>query len=496
MQSNALNEEPTDRPETTIPSLPPSISHRLYISHFLSTWNSRVFEFGAVLYLASIFPGTLLPISLYALTRGASAIGFSPLVGRCIDRGDRLSVVRGSIVSQRLAVAASCIILWVLAKGYAEQSLHRGLLLAVLAVLACVEKLGSIMNFIAVEKDWVVVIARDDEEILKGLNSRMRRIDLVCKLAGPLVIALIDGVSTKVAILVNFTMNGLSIFMEYFAIARVYKMDTGLQTPKQVSLGEAEDEETDHDALITNPAQDNNTIKRVLHQPWQGLRFYFKHRAFLPSFAGALLYFTVLSFSGQMITYLVSVGYTSFHIAAARTGSVAFEISATVISPVVMSKIGPIRAGIWFLSWQSLSLLSATAVFWGVKSGMFAATVLVIGTILSRIGLWGFDLSSQIIVQEEVEPTYRGTFSSIEASFQNAFELCSYAATIIFSRPEQFQWPVLMSCLAVVCAGTLYALFVRSRRGHLFHLPMCIEVKTSRGAGVVDSSRVRYERLA
>ncbi|KAJ3979583.1 hypothetical protein F5890DRAFT_908922 [Lentinula detonsa] len=38
----------------------------LYISHFLSTWNSRVFEFGAVLYLATIYPGTLLPMSIYA----------------------------------------------------------------------------------------------------------------------------------------------------------------------------------------------------------------------------------------------------------------------------------------------------------------------------------------------------------------------------------------------------------------------------------------------
>ena len=246
----------------------------------------------------------------------------------------------------------------------------------------------------------------------------MRRIDLVCKLAGPLVIALIDGVSTKVAILVNFAMNALSIIVEYFAIARVcahapeneyqininqvYKMDPGLQTPKRASSPGAE--ATDHDALITNSTPTNRAIKNVMHQPWQDLKFYLKHRAFLPSFACALLYFTVLSFSGQMITYLVSVGYTSFHIAAARTGSVAFEISATLISPVVMSKIGPIRAGIWFLSWQSLTLVGATAVFWSVKSGMFAATGLVVGAILSRVGLWGFDLSSQIIVQE-VRPT-------------------------------------------------------------------------------------------
>ena len=53
-----------------------------------------------------------------------------------------------------------------------------------------------------------------------------------------------------------------------------------------------------------------------------------------------------------------------------------------------------------------------------------------------------------------------------------------------------------MSCMAVVSAGTLYATFVRSRRGHLFHLPMCLDLKTSRGLGVGDGSRVRYERLA
>jgi hypothetical protein len=77
--------------------VPARITRRLYASHFLSTWNTRVFEFGAVLYLASIFPGTLLPMSVYALTRGTSAILFSPAVGQYIDTGNRLQVVRLSI---------------------------------------------------------------------------------------------------------------------------------------------------------------------------------------------------------------------------------------------------------------------------------------------------------------------------------------------------------------------------------------------------------------
>ena len=49
----------------------------------------------------------------------------------------------------------------------------------------------------------------------------MRRIDLICKLAGPFAISIIEGISTEKAILVNLTMNVVSIFVEYYAIANV-----------------------------------------------------------------------------------------------------------------------------------------------------------------------------------------------------------------------------------------------------------------------------------
>lgn len=73
------------------------ICRRLYISHALSTWNSRLFEFGAFLFFATIYPKTLLPASVYALARAASAALLSPWLGRYIDRADRLQAVRLSI---------------------------------------------------------------------------------------------------------------------------------------------------------------------------------------------------------------------------------------------------------------------------------------------------------------------------------------------------------------------------------------------------------------
>ena len=49
----------------------------------------------------------------------------------------------------------------------------------------------------------------------------MRRIDLACKLLSPLSIALIDGFSPRLALLVIFITNLISVFIEYIAIAKV-----------------------------------------------------------------------------------------------------------------------------------------------------------------------------------------------------------------------------------------------------------------------------------
>lgn len=124
--------------------VPRAISLRLYLSHFLSTWNSRLFEFGAALFLTSVFPGTLLPVSIYSLVRNACYILFAQPLGQWINTGNRLNIVRTSIVGQRISVAASCAFLLILdLKG--SQLGHRkdDGIFAVIVLLAVVEKLCS-----------------------------------------------------------------------------------------------------------------------------------------------------------------------------------------------------------------------------------------------------------------------------------------------------------------------------------------------------------------
>ncbi|CAN6674758.1 hypothetical protein TRVA0_064S00122 [Trichomonascus vanleenenianus] len=459
--------------------IPSAITRRIYVSHFLSTWNFRGFEFGAVLFLASIFPGTLFPMSCYALIRSASAIFLAPALGRYIDQGNRLTVVRVSIIYQRLAIVLSCAIFWImLTQSKKLSNAVSFVLLALNVVLACVERLCSTMNTVSVERDWVVVIAGSNKSILRKLNSQMRRIDLFCKLASPLIIALIAGISTQMAILVSLGINAVSMVVEYVLIARVYQLIPALAESRMLST--YADSVTDNSSLASS-------IAKHIGSAVDNLRIYASQNAFLPSLSLSILYLTVLSFGGQMVTYLLAAGYTSAIVGIVRVGSSVCEMSATWMAPWLMKKIGPIRAGLWFLSFQMICLGFAVLAFWRLSTPVMAASALVIGTALSRIGLWGFDLSAQIIIQEEVQPEYRGTFSTTEAALQNFFELCAGASTIMFSRPVEFKYPAIISIGAVYIAGVLYAKFVRDRRGHLLHVLDCVKSR--------DKLRQGYQQI-
>ena len=141
---------------------------------------------------------------------------------------------------------------------------------------------------------------------------------------------------------------------------------------------------------------------------FKSLYDYSQHTVFLPSLALSLLYLTVLSFSGQMIIYLLSVKgpdgrrptFPTTSIGLLRSLAVILEMLATWLAPAVMKKVGPTRAGLWAISWQLIFSWIAVSMNWDVMPAYISAWLLVSGVILSRVGLWSFDLCVQVIVQE------------------------------------------------------------------------------------------------
>ncbi|KAH6642848.1 hypothetical protein C7974DRAFT_386263 [Boeremia exigua] len=452
---------------------PKPLLYRLYVSHTLSTWNARTFEFGAVIFLATIFPGTLFFASCYALFRSAIAAALGSWIGSLVDSKNRLYVVRQSILWQRISVALSCLVLAALLVGNPSNGLVLYGLFGLVTALAGVEKLAFVANTVAVERDWAIVVSDSLGVERQELNSTMRRIDLVCKLIAPLGIGLLDGYSTKVAIWVVFGQNAISVLVEYFAIAQVYSA-----VPE---LGHGKDQRNTNETpqspggTRTDPSRSTLNFIRDNVGPWKD---YFQNPAFLASFSLSLLYLTVLSFASQMTTYLLTLGFTSTHVSIMRLIAVILELSATCAAPLLMSKIGAVRSGLWFINEQLITIMVAISFFAAMTSETHlkvAGLALVGGVALSRLGLWGFDLCVQYLVQEDAPEATRGSFSAIEMSLQNFFELLSFATTMIFYRPEDFKYPVYISAGAVALSAACFAAFVRQKRGHLLHTSKCLK---------------------
>lgn len=250
------------------------------------------------------------------------------------------------------------------------------------------------------------------------------------------------------------------------------------------------------DAREHPTANQKGIIKSAIHlvkraaSPW---RQYVASPVFLASFALSLLYLTVLSFGTTMVTYLLHMGFDPLQVSCMRIGAVLAELSGTWAAPFIMGRIGPIRSGLWFLNWQ-LGCLATAAVAFALydSNSRLVAVSLILGVALSRIGLWGFDLSVQFLVQEVitfssegcyqrllmsinkgVEEDTRGRFSSTEMGVQNVFEMLSFATTVVFPLPEQFKYPVFISYGAIALAAICFAAYVRKERGHLLHISRC-----------------------
>ena len=131
-------------------------------------------------------------------------------------------------------------------------------------------------------------------ELMVDLNATMRRIDLFCKLAGPLFVSLLTIASSPFAALLLAASNVVSLPFEYVFILVVHNRFPDL-------------------AIKPLPSQTSPLIRRIVEWPKRTLHswiVYYNSPLFLASFALCILYFTVLSFGGMT---LICSTYARFH---------------------------------------------------------------------------------------------------------------------------------------------------------------------------------------
>ncbi|KAJ1957344.1 hypothetical protein GGI12_005051, partial [Dipsacomyces acuminosporus] len=319
-------------------------------------------------------------------------------------------------------------------------------MLALVTALSSVARLASVANTIAVEKDWVATMCDSDSDKLSRANAIIRRIDLLSKMLAPMFVSFLIGANdNRICLALIGAFNVLGLVIETILTKQIFNSTPELSVPRVT-----EEESESHRSWVV------------------GWKIYTSDVTYLASISIAMLYLTVLNFAGTMISYLKWFGYSDFLIASIRATAVVMGLVATFIQPAHVRRFGTARAALHFIWMQTASLMLVLATFYMNYSNT-TVVLMLSGVALSRIGLWGFDLSQTQIMQESVDPNRIGLVFGYQYMLCNIFEILQYVLTMVWSDPRQFHIPATISVAMVFLSAMAYSRYSQIVRGHLFH---------------------------
>lgn len=417
---------------------------KLYLSHLLTSWVDRSFEFASYLLISSVYTKSLLQASIYGLTTTLIALLLSNRIGNWINILSRLNTYKVTLLTQKCSIIVSTILFHYLDSS---KSTHN-VLYAFIIILGCTLKLAFIGNSIAIEKDWAMIISEGHLELVL---PTMRRIDLICKTLSPVFIGYLLLAPPLVITIVICAWTGVSTMIEYVLVSQIYRdvPALGVRAPYNSASSSTDGEE---EASVPLSARE-----------------YVQHRTFLATLSLGMLYMNVLSFGGTMTSYLVLIGYSSGLLGIMKAVAGIMGVAGTYIMPLLAKRIGNIRTGLWSV-WQLALTLALVVVALSNKLGYTATSILLFGGMAtSRLGLWMFDISENLILQEYTESIHITSITGWQYSLCNLFDLLQYVLTIAVSDPAKFIIPASISVGSIFGSAFVYAWFVWKDRGHLFH---------------------------
>ena len=102
-------------------------------------------------------------------------------------------------------------------------------------MVANVGNLASVGQKIVVEKDWIVVVAGDDDERLASMNAVFRTIDLTALVLPPSFAGLFfDFTSSEITAAILGCWNLISVIIEYWMLTIIYKKFQELANEKRI----------------------------------------------------------------------------------------------------------------------------------------------------------------------------------------------------------------------------------------------------------------------
>lgn len=308
------------------------------------------------------------------------------------------------------------------------------------------------------------------------LQSTMKRIDLTCLIASPIFVGLLMSWKMDAAVIALVAWNLISWFPECWLLRRAYDASPALAAPRT------------SDAVCGDHEKHNAKMTQQIHSMTSGWRLYALQSAVLAALSLALLYLTVMSFGTLMTAFLKWKGMKETELSIYRGLGALSGIAATFFFPFFHARFSVMAIGavaVWSqflclavgalpLLLQSISHMlhsdneshnsSNESHNSTTMSEMVSARVLVLGLVLSRCGLWCFDLTVNQIIQETTADGNLGSINGVQSSVQSLCQMLMYIAGVVVWQPERFAFLIFGSLCVVGSAALMFSVYAIVQR--------------------------------
>ena len=407
---------------------------------------------GVVLLVADLTNNSLYYVALANLFGAVGITLFIPFIGKCLDRTDRLEATSYALLVKISAVS----IVYIGCAGANTTATEEGedgqrqlpffvhYLLPFFVAIAAVS-FKTITT--AVEKDWIVVLSNDDTAWLAETNSKMTQIDLGCSSVAPAVTGfLFSTFSYSLTALILLMTNTVSVLMLYVFLRFVYHSWPALhsrQTGGPSSDPDAVEEEAGYENNGTAGTDSGN------YKEGSSVKNFFNSGCAGVMLSYAFLYLTVLSFGAIMTVYIRWAGVSDHWIGVFRGLNALFGFLGATIFPSMRGYFGLVQTGFGAIWYQFILVFIAAASMY-ICEVQISTWIIMYAVLLSRTGLWVFDLCARQIVQETLAEDVRGRVNGLWASIISFFNMSSFVMSMLNPDPKEF---IVLTTISAALVG-------------------------------------------
>ncbi|XP_035250539.1 solute carrier family 40 member 1-like isoform X1 [Anguilla anguilla] len=350
----------------------------IYLGHGFSTWGDRMWNFAVAVFLVELYGNSLLLTAVYGLVVAGSVLLLGAIIGDWVDKNPRLKVAQTSLIVQNCSVILCGILFMVVFRFKTPlKELFDGWLLTscyiMVITIANIANLASTATSIAIQRDWIVVVAGEDRSKLADMNATVRIIDQLTNILAPMLVGQIMAFGSHF-IGCGFISgwNLCSMCLEYCLLWKVYQKTPALavkagqkaEAQELVQLNGQKDPEdgekpgegsqlmTEVEQATAGSREEAGGRCHQLTEPFRTVRdgwvAYYRQPIFLAGMGLAFLYMTVLGFDCITTGYAYTQGVNGSVLSLLMGASAVSGICGTVAFTWFRKRCGLIRTG--FLS--------------------------------------------------------------------------------------------------------------------------------------------------